>query len=224
MNTNGPGREPRGSAGTMSPKDHPASNAEDENGSIAVAACAAFTLPCSAVDPSHGVCDRERIPQSSQRNQRPSLPQLPRNGTRTPLCLHLDALCYAAWLHGWRSHSAIMRTGSGGEGWETGRDKTQWEAACRQGQTLLSDLNGAGRWEQQVTSRVFFSFPASQPLVTEHDPVTKGERRAEGRSCFSSRQLLSHLTGAVKQGVVWEVAGQKQALFRGAKWQRVACL
>lgn len=116
LNTNGPGREPRGSAGTMSPKDHPASNAEDENGSIAVTACAVFTLPCSAVDPSHGVCDRERIPQSSQRNQRPSLPQLPRNGTRTPLCLHLDALCYAAWLHGWRSHSAIMRTGSGGEG------------------------------------------------------------------------------------------------------------
>lgn len=33
------------------------------------------------------------------------------------------------------------------------------------------------RWKQQVIFGAFFSFPASQPLVTEHRPVTKGERR-----------------------------------------------
>lgn len=41
------------------------------------------------------------------------------------------------------------------------------------------------RWEQQVICGAFFSFPASQPLVTEPHPVTKGERRAIIRPCYS---------------------------------------
>lgn len=171
--------KPGGSAGTKYPKEHPVSKTEDENPSIAVTTCVSFTLPGSTVDPSYGVCDRERIPQSSQRNQRTPLQQLPQNRTGTPIWLPLCVLCYPAWVLGWRSYFAFMGRSRGGGGLEEGRDGTRWETACHQGQILLANINDSGRDESNRSS-VEHSFLSLPPSHLSLSPI-QSQKGREGQ-------------------------------------------
>jgi hypothetical protein len=82
---------------------------------LTVTTCVSFSLPCSALDCCCVSVAKERKPQSSQRNHRTPLQQLPKNRTGTPICLHLGKLGHSVWLHGWRSHFAFIGKGRGGE-------------------------------------------------------------------------------------------------------------
>lgn len=106
---------------------------------------------------------------------------------------------------------------------ERKRHDSEWERAHNQGQIFLPDINGSGR-DRSYRSSLEHSF-LSLPLSSLSSSTYQQQKGREGQEAgsasltewhTSSSQVLAQLTGTVKQGVIWKVAGINTAFPREA--------